>query len=388
MINKVTIIGAGYVGMSLALLASKYTKVALFDIDDSKTDAINIGALNLNEDYADKNLSNIKAYSSLLEALEGTAIVLICVNTDYDEKNESFDTSAIDATIDNIHQSKIQPLIVIKSTIPIGYTKTQNDRFKTLNIIFSPEFLREGSAIKDNLNPRRIVIGKPDHQIDHQTYEDFLNQITENDAPIYNMHSSEAEAVKLFSNSYLAMRVAFFNELDNFCIDNQLSTQSIIEAVSADKRIGSFYNNPSFGYGGYCLPKDTKQLSKSFGQTPHKLIQATIESNDGRKEFIANYLRELKEKDIGIYRVNMKEGSDNYREAAILDVIDKLIENGKEIYIYDPLLQEETFRGCKIIKDLDKFKEVSEIIIANRFSDELSNVIEKVFSRDLNFLSY
>lgn len=398
---NIVIVGAGYVGYSLSLLLAQKNNVVVVDTNLEKVKRINNGQSAFRNNDIHKFLSN---NDLLLNAVvddngiyNNSHILIITLPTNYSEKNECFDTIQIDRIIDRAIISNPDILIVIKSTLPIGYTRQIKKKTAYRKIIYNPEFLRESFALYDQLNPSRIIVGMDKDSNDYASeiyeYIKILKQcIQKPNVKTIIMGSSEAEAVKLFSNAYLAMRIAFFNELDSYAETNELESKDIIEGVSLDPRIGNYYNNPSFGYGGYCLTKDTKQLRGNFFNTPQKLISAIVESNDIRKDYIADRLIGFISHDygntkgitVGIYRINMKYESDNYRFSAVLDIMNKLKESGIEIIVYEPILYiQETIYGFNIIKDLDEFKSKSNIIIANRYYSELSDVIEKVYSRDL-----
>ena len=372
--------------MSLAILLSKNNNVDVLDTDAEKINKINQRKPTIKdhdiEDLLENKKLQLSATDSPEQAYKSKDFFIIATPTDFNEDTNNFDTSSVEMVIESILQHANTGLIVIKSTVPIGFTQAMNQKFTTNRIVFSPEFLREGSAIYDNLNPSRIVIGG-NHPSMH-TFSKVLEEISTNeDVEILLMSSSEAEAVKLFSNTFLALRVSFFNELDSFAMDNNLSPQNIIEGMSLDPRIGSFYNNPSFGYGGYCLPKDTKQLLSNYSNTPQELIKSVISSNETRKDFLTNAILNSGAKVIGVHRLVMKFNSDNFRESAIIDIMTKLSAQGKKILIYEPLLQETEFKGWKICKELKEFKSNAELIISNRFHKELNDVKEKVFTRDI-----
>jgi UDPglucose 6-dehydrogenase len=385
---KIAIVGTGYVGLSLATLISKKYEVIALDIDTKKVELINKKISPIKdkeiEDYLLNKKLKLKATISQEEAFLNADIIIIATPTNYDHIKDSFDTSSVEDVIGNIQIYNKTALIVIKSTIPIGFTDKIRSKYKNSNIIFSPEFLRESKALYDNLFPARIVIGGTS-----EVAQEFAKILVESaiknkdQIPVLFMSSKEAEAVKLFSNTYLAMRVAFFNELDSFSESNKLNTKKIIEGVSLDNRVGNFYNNPSFGYGGYCLPKDSKQLLTNYKDIPNKIITAVVESNQTRKEFIANSILSRSPKIVGIYRLIMKEGSDNFRESAILDIIDMLLKNDISIVVYEPLVKNLELNKASLINNLDIFTEKSDLILANRMTKELENFKDKVYSRDL-----
>ena len=384
--TNIAVIGAGYVGMSLALLLSQSNNVDVLDIDLAKVKKINEKKPTIYDEdieyfFQNKKL-NISATDSPKDAYKNKDFFLIATPTDFNEKTNYFDASSVEIVIKDILKYSNTGLIVIKSTVPIGFTQQMNEKFNTNRIIFSPEFLREGRAIHDNLNPSRIIIGGSHPDI--HLFSKMLNKIAiKKDMETLFMTSSEAEAVKLFSNTFLAMRVSFFNELDSFAMSKVLSSQNIINGVSLDPRIGSFYNNPSFGYGGYCLPKDTKQLLANYSNIPQDLIQAIISANETRKNFLADAILGSGAKIIGVYRLTMKLNSDNFRESAIIDLINKLSSQGKKILIYEPLLHESQYRGLEVCKEIETFKLKSEIILSNRFDAALADVHDKVFTRDI-----
>lgn len=384
--KKITIVGAGYVGMSLAVLLSQKHKVNVLDIDPDRVININsnnstIGDPEIKEIIRRGNLS-IKATLSKKEAYSDADFVIIATPTDYNADSNRFDTSSVDQSIEDCIKYNKNASIVIKSTIPVGHTDFLRAHYGTKRIFFSPEFLREGSAIKDNLYPSRIIVG--DFSKRGKDFANLLQGISMNEEDkIYYMQSKEAEAVKLFSNTYLAMRVSFFNELDSFALFNNLSTRNIIEGVSSDERIGQGYNNPSFGYGGYCLPKDTKQLRSNYLEVPNNLISSIVDSNATRKDFITEQIVSENPKIVGIYRLVMKTGSDNYRSSSIQGIMKRIKSKGIKIIIYEPIIGEDTFFEHEVINDLDRFINSSDIIVANRITDDLSEFSHKVFSRDL-----
>jgi UDPglucose 6-dehydrogenase len=385
---KVTVVGNGYVGISLSCLISQYHQVIALDIDQAKINKINNRISPVNDPEIDKFLSsnNLDLYASndINFAYKDSNIIIISTPTNYDEKTNQFNTSSIENVINEIIEINTDCPIFIKSTTPVGFTETLKIKYKKNNIYFSPEFLREGRSIEDNLKPSRIVVGGLDENA--MTFGKLLMQIANpnhKDIPIEYMESTEAEAVKLFSNTYLAMRVAYFNELDSYCESRGLDSSKVIKAVSHDKRIGSHYNNPSFGYGGYCLPKDTKQLLKNYENIPNNIIQAIVDSNSTRKDFIADNIIKKNPSTVGIYRLIMKDGSNNFRESAIQGVMKRIKAKGIKVIIFEPLISEETFFNSIVYKDFDKFKIDSEVIITNRNSPELETVKEKVYTRDL-----
>ena len=388
MINKtkITVVGSGYVGMSLAALLSQNNEVTVLDIDSARVDKINnklstVADAEIELFFSEKDLS-ITATTDKKIAYEGASFVIVATPTNYDTENNYFDTSSVDDVVGDALQLNKQAYVVIKSTIPVGHTKLLQEKYATNRIIFSPEFLREGQALKDNLYPSRIIIGS---QLEAgKTFAKILAKgAKKQDIETLFIDSTEAEAVKLFSNTYLAMRVSFFNELDSYALSNDLNAESIISGVCLDERIGGGYNNPSFGYGGYCLPKDTKQLLANFDQVPQTLMQAIVSSNSKRKDFIADSIINLKPRIVGIYKLSMKKDSDNFRASAIKGIMRRIKDKGIEIVIYEPDLKENEFENLKVLDSLKSFKDISDIIISNRLSSELDDVADKVFTRDL-----
>lgn len=386
-INKITIVGAGYVGMSLSILLAQKNNVLIYDIDKEKIETINskkspVQDSTIDEFLTTKNLS-LKGTTNQKEAYKNADYIVVATPTDFDEKTHAFDTSSVDSVIEDIKNINQNSFIIIKSTIPVGHTENLRKKFSTESIVFSPEFLREGHALYDNLYPSRIIVGgKCDKS---KSFAELLIEGAKstNLDPIFT-NSSEAEAIKLFSNTYLAMRVAFFNEMDSFSMAENLNAESLINGVSLDPRIGGGYNNPSFGYGGYCLPKDTKQLLANYNDIPQTLIQATISSNKARKDFLADQILQMGIKTIGFYRLVMKKSSDNFRSSAIFGIMNRLNEKGKKIIVYEPLIKEtELSIDFEIINDLLEFKSRSDLIVANRKSDNLSDVESKLFTRDI-----
>ena len=384
---KITVAGTGYVGLSNAVLLSQFHDVIAFDIDQNKIDLINkkispIDDKEISEFLKQKPLS-LKATTDKNEAFHGADYVIISTPTDYDVETNYFNTSSIEAVIKDVMLINKDAFIVIKSTIPVGYVESVRKKFNNDNIIFSPEFLREGKALFDNLHPSRIVIGGSSEKAKH--FGKLLSSASlKPDVQVIFMNSTEAESVKLFSNTYLAMRVSFFNEVDNFSIIKNLDIANLIKGISLDPRIGDYYNNPSFGYGGYCLPKDTKQLLANYNDVPQNIIQAVISSNSTRKDLIADQIINKNPKVVGVYRLVMKEGSDNYRSSSIQGVIKRIKAKGIEVIIYEPSITEDSFFHSRVIKDLDSFKAESCLIITNRNSPELSDVLGKVYTRDIS----
>jgi UDPglucose 6-dehydrogenase len=383
---KITVVGSGYVGLSISALLAQTHEVWTLDINEQKINKINNKISPIKDadiEYLFKNNKVlIKASSDKRESYDNCDIIIISTPTDYDPNLNFFDTSSVEKVLEDATSFQKSALIVIKSTVPVGFTEKMKRRFSYEKIIFSPEFLREGNALKDNLYPSRIVIGGFSKEA-AEFGELMRMNSKKKETKIYKMSSTEAEAVKLFANTYLAMRVSFFNELDSYAISKKLNPKKIIEGVSSDDRIGNYYNNPSFGYGGYCLPKDTKQLLANFENVPQNLIDAIVKSNSTRKDFIADQLIAMKPKVVGIYRLIMKEGSDNFRVSAIQGVMKRINSKGIELIVYEPLLDEKVFYGCKVIKKLSEFINLSSIILANRVDSSLNEVKEKVFTRDL-----
>jgi UDPglucose 6-dehydrogenase len=384
--EKITVVGTGYVGMSIAVLLAANNQLVALDVDAARVAQVNAGQSTVADSDIDARLAqgqlNLTATLDKTEAYDGADFIVIATPTDYDPQTNYFDTSSVEAVIEDALAHSDTALIVIKSTVPVGFTASMKEQFKTDRIVFSPEFLREGRALHDNLHPSRIIMGS-DLPAAHR-FAALLAQAAEADNVVtLFMRSTEAEAVKLFANTYLAMRVSFFNELDSYALALDLESRSIIEGVSLDERIGDFYNNPSFGYGGYCLPKDTKQLLANYERVPQNLIQAIVTSNTTRKDFIAEQIIAKQPKNVGIYGLAMKAGSDNFRASAVQGVMKRIKAKGIEITIYEPLLNETTFFNSEVMDDFEAFKAECDLIVANRMVDELRDVEDKVFFRDL-----
>ncbi|MGM0174596.1 nucleotide sugar dehydrogenase [Enterococcus sp. DIV0800] len=383
---KISVFGLGYVGLANALLLSQNEQVKAYDIVNNKIDMLKKGLTQIEDkeihEFLERNTLNIEFTKDFEEAVKFGEYLIIATPTDYDEKKNYFNTATVEDVIEKALIIKPEATFIIKSTVPVGYTEELRKKYRTENILFSPEFLREGRALYDNLHPSRIIVGERSER-GQEIASMFLENALDKEVPVLLTHSTEAEAIKLFSNTYLALRVAYFNELDTYAESRGLNSKQIIEGVGLDPRIGSHYNNPSFGYGGYCLPKDTKQLRANYEEVPSNIIGAIVDANTTRKDFIAEQILAKDPKVVGIYRLTMKANSDNFRYSSIQGIMKRLKAKGIEVIVFEPTLDDEEFFHSRVVKDFEEFKLVSDVIVTNRFEPELQEVEEKVYTRDI-----